>query len=246
LDIETAPNLVHVWGLWQQNVGINQIIDAGYVMCWACKWYGTDEIMFDSVHKSKPAVMLRRIHKLLDEADAVIHYNGTSFDIPTLNKEFLVHGMFPPSPYKQVDLFRVAKSSFRFPSKKLDYIAKALGLGEKTKHEGHELWIKCMADDESAWERMETYNRNDVVLLEAVYERMRPWVRTHPNVAVYDEPGLPVCPTCGSGKVQRRGVYITVAQKYTRMHCQECGKWSRDTHNEIPKEDRANILRPVS
>src|SRR6185312_7405260 len=171
LDIETAPNLVHVWGLWQQNVHIGQIIDAGYVLCWAAKWYGNKEVMFDSVHQSKPSKMLKRIHKLIDEAEVVVHYNGRSFDMPTLNKEFIVANMTPPSPYKQVDLCRVAKEAFRFPSNKLEYIAKTLGLGEKTKHEGHELWIKCMKDDPEAWARMETYNRNDVVLLEAVYDR---------------------------------------------------------------------------
>lgn len=243
LDIETAPNLVHVWGLWQQNVHIGQIIDAGYVLCWAAKWYGNKEVMFDSVHQSKPLKMLKRIHKLIDEAEVVVHYNGRSFDMPTLNKEFIVAKMTPPSPYKQVDLCRVAKEAFRFPSNKLEYIAKTLGLGEKTKHEGHELWIKCMKDDPEAWARMETYNRNDVVLLEAVYDRMRPWVKSHPNHGLYDEPGLPVCVACGSGHLQRRGFARTTVGKYVRYQCTDCGTWSREAHNELPKEDRQMILR---
>ena len=40
LDIETRPNLAHVWGLWQQNVGLSQIVERGHVMCWVAKWYG--------------------------------------------------------------------------------------------------------------------------------------------------------------------------------------------------------------
>jgi hypothetical protein len=122
LDIETAPNLVHVWGLWQQNVHISQIMDSSYVMCWAAKWLGEDEIFFDSVHQSKPKAMLKGIFKLLEEADAVIHYNGTRFDIPTLNKEFLLHGFLPPSTYKQIDLLLTARGRFRFPSHKLDFM----------------------------------------------------------------------------------------------------------------------------
>lgn len=243
LDIETAPNLVHVWGLWQQNVGTNQIIDAGYVLCWAAKWYGEREVMFDSVHRSKPTKMLRRIHDLINEADAVVHYNGRSFDMPTLNKEFITHDMMPPAPYKQVDLCIVAKKEFRFPSNKLEYIAKALGLGEKTKHEGHELWIKCMKGDSEAWDRMEEYNKNDVVLLESVYDKMRPWVRQHPNHGLYDEPGIPVCPSCGSGRMMRRGFARTTVQKYARFQCKECGTWARATDLELPKEDRKMILR---
>ena len=84
--------------------------------------------------------MLEGIHSLLDEADAVCHYNGTKFDMPTLNKEFLVHRMTPPPPMKQIDLLRVVKSQFRFPSNKLDYVAQRLGLGKKKDHEGHTLW----------------------------------------------------------------------------------------------------------
>ena len=38
LDIETAPQVAHVWGLWQQNVGLPQLLESGYVMCFAAKW----------------------------------------------------------------------------------------------------------------------------------------------------------------------------------------------------------------
>ncbi len=104
LDIETSPNTAHVWGLWQQNVSINQLMESSYVLCYAAKWLDNEEVLFDSVHQSKPKKMLKGIHGLLNEADAVVHYNGTKFDIPTLNKEFLLHSYNPPSPYKQIDL----------------------------------------------------------------------------------------------------------------------------------------------
>ena len=58
-------------------------MESSYVLCWAAKWLGEDEIMFDSVHVSKPKKMLKRIHDLISESDAVIHYNGTKFDMPT-------------------------------------------------------------------------------------------------------------------------------------------------------------------
>jgi predicted PolB exonuclease-like 3'-5' exonuclease len=169
LDIESSPNVAHVWGIWQQNVGINQLMESSYVLCWAAKWLGEEEVMFDSVHVSKPKKMLKKIHDLISEADAVIHYNGTKFDMPTLNKEFLLHDMNPPAPYKQIDLLKQVRSQFRFPSNKLDYVAQRLGLGSKTSHEGHELWVKCMAGDKDAWKRMEEYNIQDVVLLEKLY-----------------------------------------------------------------------------
>jgi len=166
LDIEMAPNVAHVWGIWDQNIGLNQLRESSYVMCYAAKWLGDKKMMFDSVKKSGDKKMLAGIHKLLDEADAVIHYNGKRFDIPSLNKEFLLHGMFPPAPFKEIDLLTVAKSRFRFVSNKLDYVAQSLGLGKKTEHSGHELWVQCMAGIPKAWKTMEEYNKNDVILLE--------------------------------------------------------------------------------
>jgi DNA polymerase elongation subunit (family B) len=229
VDIETAPNLVHVWGLWQQNVHISQIMDASYVMCFAAKWLGEEEIFFGSVQKSKPKTMLKAIHKLLEEADAVIHYNGSRFDIPTLNKEFLLHDLRPPSTYKQVDLLTTARNRFRFPSNKLDYIAKSLGVGEKSKHGGHELWVKCMAGDKEAWAEMEEYNKNDVVLLEEVYYKFLPWIKNHPNVGLYTDAETAVCPHCGGADLAKRGFSYTTTGKYQRYQCKDdaCGTWSR-------------------
>jgi DNA polymerase elongation subunit (family B) len=246
LDIETAPNLVHVWGLYDQNVAINQIQAAGYVLCWAAKWYGDKEVQFDSVHQSKPLRMLKRIHKLVDQADVVVHYNGTKFDMPTLNKEFVLHKLDPPAPYRQVDLLRTARSQFRFPSNKLDYVAQALGLGNKVKHPGHSLWVQCMAKDPEAWEMMETYNKQDVALLEKVYDRLLPWIKNHPNHGVYDEPGIPVCPNCGHHHLQRRGFARTVANKYARYQCMNCGTWSKEPFTEFRREDRGIIMRATA
>jgi uncharacterized protein YprB with RNaseH-like and TPR domain/ribosomal protein S27AE len=226
LDIETAPNLVHVWGLWQQNVSIKQIIDAGYVLCWAAKWLGKDEVFFSSIHEDSPKRMLLKIHKLLDEADAVVHYNGAHFDIPTLNKEFIQFKLPPPAPYKQIDLLRTARKQFRFPSNKLDYIAQKLGLGKKHVHQGHQLWIDCMAGKPKAWDTMKKYNIQDVILLERVYDRFRPWIKQHPNVTVYTGESL-TCPHCGSGSFQARGYAYTQARRYKRFRCSTCHTWFR-------------------
>lgn len=241
LDIETAPNLVHVWGLWNQNVGVPQIIGAGYVMCWAAKWYGSDDIMFASCHRKKPLTMLRGIHNLLDDADAVVHYNGTKFDIPTLNKEFLLYGLPPPAPYKQIDLLKTARTQFKFPTNKLDYVARALKVGQKTSHIGHELWIRCMNGDPEAWKTMEEYNRNDVLILEKVYDELKPWIKDHANLSLYKEEL--VCPNCGSHSYQRRGFAYTKTAKYARFQCTSCGNWFRGGKSQAkgPEEKFVNL-----
>lgn len=246
LDIETAPHRAYVWGLWDQNVALNQIEEPGYTLCWAAKWYGTKDIIFRSLHKHTAKGMLGEVYALLDEADAVIHYNGTKFDIPTLNQEFLNQGWAPPSPFLQIDLLQTVRRRFRLPSNKLDYVAKYLGLGGKVTHKGMELWRACMAGDPEAWKEMKAYNEHDVKLLGDVYDKLLPWVPNHPNNALFNDTSDMVCPSCGSLHLQKRGFYYTKTMKYQRYQCNTCGTWSRSRLNNLTKEKKQAILVGVN
>lgn len=231
LDIETAPNIAYVWGLRKQNINPDMLVDSGYTLCWAAKWLGGDKVMFDSVNSGMEP-MLKGIYALLDEADVVVHYNGNKFDIPTLNKEFVQNGMLPPSPYQNIDLLHVTRKRFRFPSNKLDYVAQALELGGKHKHRGIALWIGCMAGDKECWNEMETYNVQDVWLLERVYYRLLPWITNHPNYAVFNHSDC--CPNCGSTDGVKRGFSHTHNSKYQRFKCKSCGTWYRSRKPLLP------------
>ncbi len=223
LDIETAPHRVYAWGLWGQDIHIDQIEAPGYTLCWAAKWLGAHEMMFASDHGVGRKVMLKRIYGLINEADIVVHYNGTKFDMPTLNKEFVTKGWTPPAPYKQIDLLLTARRQFRLASNKLDWVARSLGLGQKMKHKGMGLWRDCMDGDPAAWKVMERYNKRDVVLLEKVYLALRPWVVNHPNVALYSGEKRPACTNCGSLAVVKRGYYYAKSRRYRRFSCKDCG-----------------------
>lgn len=240
IDIEVSPNTCHTWGVFDQNISLNQLLESSYTLCYAAKFYGEKKIMFDSIHKSSKENMLKGVHKLLDEADAVVHYNGSRFDIPVLNKDFLLSGMPPPSPAKQIDLLQVARRQFRFVSNKLDYVSQALGLGKKTDHEGHTLWIKCMNGDRKAWKTMQAYNMQDVVLLERVYDKFKAWIKSHPNHNAYS--ANTCCPNCGSSKLHKRGEVRSRVAIYQRWQCQQCGSWSRSAKREkIGSESLINI-----
>jgi DNA polymerase elongation subunit (family B) len=232
LDIETSPNTAYVWGIWQENIPIARLIDSSQVLCWTAKWLGEKEVFFDSIHKSKTKTMLKRIHKLLDSADAVVTYNGNKFDLPVLNKEFFLHRFGPPAPYKSVDLYRTVKSKFRFVSNKMDYVCQQLGIGRKIET-NFELWVRCMNKDDDAWAEMENYNTNDVRMLEELYNEILPWIGTHPNHSVYS--GTLVCPRCGGNRNIRRGTATLIGRKYQRFQCTSCGHWHRD--NQAIKEE---------
>lgn len=226
IDIETSPNLADVWGLWNNNVSLSQLRESTRMLCFAAKWYGERGTLFASEQISGHRDMVQTAWDLLDQADAVMHYNGRRFDTPHLYREFLLAGLTPPSPFKQIDLCDVVKHRFRFPSNKLQYVSTALGLAGKVSHEGHDLWVKVMAGDPDAWARMETYNRQDVDLLEEVYEILLPWIPGHPHRHLYGGSG---CAKCGHDTVVPDGVYRTALSAFLQYRCTSCGHWMRDS-----------------
>jgi uncharacterized protein YprB with RNaseH-like and TPR domain len=231
LDLETTPMTAHTWGLWDQNISINQILDHTEVMCFGAKWKGKDKVIFKSSHHHGKKEMLQEIHKLIDEADAVVGWNSAAFDMKHLNREFLEAGMFPPSPTRDIDLMRAVKAKFKFPSNKLDYVAQKLGVGAKVKHSGFDLWIKCMAGNNKAWKEMKEYQIKDVELLVELYDKLLPWIPAHPNTALYDdvEGG---CTSCSSLRLERRGFAISSTGKYQRYQCKDCGSWMKGSKSE--------------
>lgn len=234
LDIETAPNTAYVWGLFDQNISHNQVKLSSYVLCWAAKWLGERKVFYERVTFKDKTVdsesvksMLTRMHNLLDQAEVVVHYNGRKFDIPTLNKEFIKNGFLPPAPYKQVDVYREVRRTFRFESNKMDAVSAALGFGNKTAHEGFGLWVGCMSGDATAWGTMEKYNKRDVAILEKLYNRLLPWMPTRPHAGMISG-STDACPACGkSGQMQQRGKMISKTAIYQRFQCTACGAWSR-------------------
>jgi DNA polymerase elongation subunit (family B) len=230
LDIETSPYTALVWGVRKQYLSSHNLVDTAGVLCWAAKWLGDQYTYFDSVQRSGEEGMLSSVHAMLEEADVVITYNGNSFDLPILNREFLKIGKYPPKPYASLDLYRKIRSKFRFPSNKLDDVLKELGFEGKSKHRGMQLWIDCMAGKRDAWKEMETYNVQDVTELENLYVRILPWIDNHPNLSVIE--GTECCTNCGSKKLEKRGPRRMASGLFQRLRCTACGTWLRSSIRE--------------
>jgi hypothetical protein len=229
IDIETSPHLAHIWSLWDQNTSLNHLVDVSSVICFAAKWHGDKKVMYHSDHLDGHDAMVAAAHRLMCEADGIIHYNGRAFDMKHLRREFVLADMPPPSPHKDIDLLSVVRKNFKFASNKVQHVSVQLGLGGKAETGGFELWKDCLADCPRAWARMRRYNIQDVKLTEQVYDRLLPWIDNHPHRGLYGvHPlGRDICQRCGSGEMHRRGTTTTSVGKYVRYQCQGCGSWSR-------------------
>ncbi len=228
-DIETAPAVVYTWSLREQTISIDQVIKPTSLLCFAAKWAGEKEVMYYASENYEPKfkAMIRAAHKLLSEADAVCYFNGDRFDRPRLNQEFLKLGLPPPPPIPSIDLKKVVFSRFDFTSSKLAFLGPELKIGEKVKNSGWDLWRGCLNGDKECWKEMERYNRQDVLLLEKLYYKLLPWIENHPNANLYEAVDKPLCPNCGSARLQRRGHRRAVTCVYARFQCVDCHAWSR-------------------
>lgn len=236
-DIETMSNRAYVWGKYEQDV--IAYIQEGYILSWSAKWLGGKQVTkglndYPGYKAGSPddAQLILELHSLINEADIVIAHNGDRFDVRKMNTRFVYHGLTPPEPYKTVDTLKVAKKNFAFNSNKLDDLGNFLGVGRKLKHPGFDLWLGCEAGDQSSWNLMKKYNKQDVLLLERIYLKLRPWITNHPNISILENKS-DNCPSCGSHKLQSRGLGITRTGQYHRYQCQSCGAWSRGAAKKV-------------
>lgn len=248
-DIETAPVIAHVWRLWDQNVGLNQIVSDWHVLAWSAKWLGEDKVLYMDQSAATEIEddhdLLVTIWHLLDDADIVITQNGRNFDQKKLNARFVLNKMQPPSHYKHIDTKQIASKHFGFTSNKLEYMTDKLCTQyKKLKHKkfpGHELWVECLAGNPEAWDEMRDYALNDVLSLEELYTKLIPWENTV-NFNLYHNGEDHTC-HCGSVEFHRRGFHYTAAGKYQCYRCVDCGSEIRSKENLLSLDKRKS-LRP--
>lgn len=221
IDIEWAPATAYVWQMWDQNISPDQLIDEGGLLCFSAHWIGTKSYEFYSRWDDGDEAMAKAAYNLLEEADAVVTYNGNKYDLPKLRGHLLLNGLPDTPPPTSIDLLKTVKG-LGFVMNKLAYIAPLLQVGQKMKHEGFNLWRSVLNGDPKAQKRMMKYCIQDVRVTTKLYERVKPYIKDHPQIG--EAPGA--CGNCGSDHLQKRGYRRTKYFKIERLQCVSCGSWS--------------------
>jgi hypothetical protein len=250
-DIETAPLEVYVWHLWKNVVSPGMVIKDRSMLSWSAKWLFSDKI-FGEVVSAKEAFnredssILSGLWTLLNDADIVIAHNGNGFDVKISNARFALNGINPPMPYRTIDTLLAARRVFNVSSFKLDDLNAYFGLDMKMEHEGMSLWRKCVNHDTEALRTMLKYNKRDVVILEELYLKIRPWIRAHPNLGLYIDTDKEVCTNCGNDSLNWAGYYYTPAGRYRSFRCDSCKAIGRSRVSDLDKETRAKLLLSIA
>ena len=234
-DIETSPYESYTWGLWQQNIGVEQIKTDRTILSVAFKPLGKAVEFRSTGGRGASLVrddyaLVKWLSERLDETDIVVAQNGDRFDVRIVNARCIFHRLPPYSPIRTIDTKKVAKKVADFGSNRLEWLDRVVNGGEgKNKHPafiGQDLWTAVLADNPKAWVAMKKYNISDVIKTEKLYLNLLPWIQHHPNVSVYTGKAES-CPNCGSTKLEKRGVHYTQASAYQQYKCLNCGKWPR-------------------
>lgn len=245
LDIETLPMICFSWGLFDQNISIEQVIADSCMLSWAGKYLNGSEISSDvmtpdEARERDTKRITKSIWDFLHKADVVIGHNYSGFDVKYINTMFLKHGL-PPLKYIIVDTLAVAKQNFRFASNKMKYINDQLGIRNKVDNDGFPLWKACSEGNKDALDTMLEYNEGDIGATEELFYRLRPYVRNF-NVALYNEVESEQCPVCGSEKLHEEGRYYTPAGMWVSVRCSDCQCLSRRKQNLLTIEKKKRLL----
>ena len=248
IDIETKPILAHVWRLFDQNVGLNQIQEDWSILSYCAKWKGNDDVIYEDLEGAEDfeddSKLLGNLWKLMNEADIIVGQNSKRFDVKKINARLVLNGYPKPSTFRQIDTLNIAKAQFGFTSNKLAFMTDKLCTQYKKlehgKFAGHLLWSECMKNNPEAWAEMKLYNINDVLSLEELYNILSSWDNTLPNFDVYVDEILDM------SVWQEDGFHYSNIGKYKRYRNTETGVQRRSRVNLLPKEKRDSLLSNIT
>jgi len=242
-DIETSPLVVYTWSLDPRYISPKNIIHDRFIISWAAKWLGENEILSD-VTTPKEAKnrddrrIVESFWKLLNDADIVIAHNGDRFDMKHLNSKFLEHDMMPPMPFRSIDTLKATRRIFGFTSNALDYLVSKFSLGKKL-DTNFQLWVDCVSGVADSLLTMVTYNRHDVLILEDWYMKIRKWIPNHPNIGMYSSDKSEIsCPVCGGSIAISDRLATTSASSWKTFRCDGCSKTGRTKLNAMTKDEK--------
>lgn len=229
VDVEWAPALAYVWRMYDENISPDQLVDPGGLLCFCAHWVGSKEFMFWSEWEHGRHEMAVALRNLLDEADAVVTYNGNRYDIPKIRGHLMLEGQKPFAPPTSIDLIKTVKS-LGYVMNRLAYIAPLLKIGSKMKHEGFRLWRSVLEGDKQAQGRMQKYCIQDVRVTLALYNKIKPYILNHPHLG---DDKSNECSSCGSSKLQSRGFRRTKYFRVQRLQCMDCGGWQTGKRTKV-------------
>jgi len=224
-DLETSMLVTWCWRTGKQFVGANQILEHNKIISAHWKWEGESTVrnIHWGLNKQCDKKIVETLIKEFDKADEIVAHNGDRFDLKWVKSRAIFHGLEMRSNYRTIDTLKLAKSNLNLPSYSLKELCKYYGLPQKIDAGGVETWQKIQFEkDQEALDHLLFYGDGDIISLEAVFQKLRPYVKLKSNYAtLYGNENF-FCPECSSLPYWNK-TYTTLAGTLKHyMKCKNC------------------------
>lgn len=228
-DIETLPNRGFFFDIYSDRGIALQFVEKPKCICTAAyKWLGDKEthvLVASSPYDDKS--ILEDFLPVYEQADYVVGHYGDGFDIPFTAARLAANGLPPLPPVTSIDTYKLAKKHFgkTLNSNRLDHLGEIFGVGKKNKTDAS-LWVRCANGEPEALKEMALYNMQDVDLLEKVFLKLLPYVKSKLNLNLFVDDAVKRCKACGSENLSHVGFQLNASTLHDRCKCGDCGSWS--------------------
>ncbi len=235
-DIETLPDLdeaMKVFSGLGAYPGLTLKATINSIICVGWKEYGKKKVhcinAWDFKNWKKNVnddyEVVKAAFDVLKDADVVVTHNGKSFDWKFLQTRLVHHGFKPLPKIIHIDTKNEAKRNLFSFNNRLNTLAKFFTDSTKKQHTGWDLWVEVRKRSPKAMKTMEAYCKQDVRVLEKMFDVLKPFVTSLPHTHLFTYK-TPACPVCGSLKLHKRGERVSKTYRRQRYQCQKCGTWS--------------------
>lgn len=248
-DLETMPILKEAMKVWPRlgnYPGLTLKASITSIICFGYKVLGEDKkarckSVWDFSRRFKKDVnddyeVVKFAYEMLKDADCVITQNGKKFDWKHLQTRLLKNKLPTLPKILHVDTKCVTKSNLLLFNNSLDIMGEFLVDEKKLDNGGWPLWVNVMQREIKSMKLMERYCKQDVDLLDKVFQRLRPFVNEIPNFNMFRRDAYPACPNCGGTHLQKFGQRVNKTRIVQRFKCMDCGSWAQETvRDNYPK-----------
>jgi DNA polymerase III epsilon subunit-like protein len=245
LDLENSAMIVEAYGLFDQNININDIHEDWLILSYAAKFNDGEKVHYLDQRYSLPLKddrqLIEGLHYLISQADFICAHN-IPFDWGKINARFIKYELEPLFPVCICTLRQARRLGKGFSSKKLEFLARELGVTPKENHSkypGKKLWQECAKGNMDAWEENEVYNIGDITTLEEIFNKLKRYDPTLNFQAFYQKP---TC-TCGNHSFFKSHYSYTKQGKFQVYRCHDCGKPHTGKENLIDKDSRKGFFK---
>lgn len=231
---------VLIWDIETTNLNAS----FGTVLAIAHKWLGEQKVNVPTILDYKKKGMLddkqliEGFKEAYCKADYTVAHYGKRFDRPFIQTKCLKHRLGPLPDIPMMDTCEVAWKNFKLHSNRLGAWLEYLDCKHEKRAMRTDDWLHAAHGCTKAMKAVKDRAKYDVLGLEEVFIAMRPWMKEPVRQLFTNERGN--CTSCGSDKLQSRGLERTRLNIFPRFQCQDCGKWMRGTAKV--NEDRLELV----